>query len=451
VRHHLSSGSINRRIFGAILTIGGASSIYYLAMTVRELVLAASFGTGDALDAYLVAVSIPLFVVTVLAGSFATALIPMFVQVREREGAAASQRTFSEALTLGAVLLVVVAVLLAIGISFVLPILASGFSPAKLSLTRQLFYVLLPIVVLSGLATMWNSVLNAGEQFALPALSPVLVPLASVVALLFGGTGGILALAIGTTIGFALQLGLVGWGLRRQGISFRPRWPSANPAVRQVIGQYLPLTASAALLSGTMLVDQAVAATLESGSVSTLAYGRKVVALVLGFGAGALGTAVTPYFSRMAAVSDWNQVRQTVITYRGLILLVAMPLTGLLYFFAEPVVAVAFQRGAFTDADTMLVAQVQAMYALQIPFFGLALLYSRLLSSIGANYVLMWSTAIGFVANVALDIVLARAFGVAGIALATCLVNVFAFGFLSIMFHRTLGRAALQNAAMSPQ
>src|SRR5215211_5193321 len=82
----LSSGTTNRSIFGAAVIVGGATAFVSLASIVRELLLAASFGTTDALDAFLIAFSLPAFVVSVIGGSFASALIPTFIQVREHEG-----------------------------------------------------------------------------------------------------------------------------------------------------------------------------------------------------------------------------------------------------------------------------------------------------------------------------------------------------------------------------
>ena len=71
--------------------------------------------------------------------------------------------------------------------------------------------------------------------------------------------------------------------------------------LRAVIGQYAPMVTGAFLMGGTVLVDQAMAAMLEPGSVAALNYANRVVAMIRGIDAKALGTAVLPYFSRMVA------------------------------------------------------------------------------------------------------------------------------------------------------
>ena len=434
----LSSGTTNRRIVGAAVIVGGATAFVSLASIVRDLLIAASFGTSDELDAFLIAISLPVFTVSVLGGAFASALIPAYIQARDQQGQATAQELFSSVMTLGIGFLTVAMAVLALLSTIVLPLLASGFDPAKLALTQRLFYLLLPSILFSGLAAMCSSVLNAGERFGLAAAAPAMVPLAMIGSLLLDRAGGIQALVVGMIGGYALQLYFVAWALTRRGIGFRPRWYGMSSALRQAISQYVPLVIGAALMSSTLLVDQAVAATLAPGSVAAFGYGTKVVVLVVGLGAGALGTAALPYLSKAALDSDWSQVQRTMRIYERLTLMVTLPLTGVLIVFSEPMIEIIFQRGAFTGADTMLVSNIQAVYALQIPFYVLSILCARLLSSVGANRVLLWAAIVGVLVNAVLDFVLAGVFGVVGIALATTMMYMVVFCFLKTMVRRFL-------------
>lgn len=436
----------NRRIFAAALTISGATAVVSIASIVRELIVAHRFGTSDALDAFIVAIALPTFVVNVVGGSFAAALVPIFIRVREREGLEPAQRVFSGALVLGGALLIGATALLALANSLLLPLMTSGFDAEKVVLTRNLFYLFLPVIFFGGMATMLSSILNAGDRFALPAISQILIPLAAILALVVGDAWGIYALLFGVVAGFALRLLLLAGALVRQGLNLRLKWHGMDPTIRQVIDQYLPMVAAAALMAGIALVDQAVAATLPPGSVATLGYGSKVVALVTGLGAVALGTAVLPHFSRMVAAADWQQVRQTMRMFTLLTLAATTALTLVLFFFSRPIVELVFQRGAFTESDALEVAQVQSLYALQLPFYGLGILYVRLLSSLGANRVLLGQAALCLPINAALDIALARVFGVAGIAVATSLMYIVAFCILGIMSRRLLKRAELNDS-----
>jgi putative peptidoglycan lipid II flippase len=440
--HQIAFNSTNRRIFGAAITIGVLTFGVKLASMVKDIIVAASFGTGDALDAFLIAYLLPMYIMNVVGGSFNTALIPVYIQIQEQEGREAVQRLFSSVVVLSTGLLGIVSLLLALAGPYILRLLSSGFSPEKLALTEGLFYALLPTIVISGLATIWDAALTAAERFALTSFVSITIPVTSVACLLLlGHAWGSYALALGIVIGLLLEVCLLGAGLKRQGLSLRLRWYGLVPGVRQVFGQYLPAMAGAALMSSTVLVDQAMAAILEPGSVAVLNYSNKTIALVLSIGTMALGTAVLPYFSKMVATADWIGVRHTLRTYVILTLATTIPLTVFLYLFSELIVRVLFQRGAFTEDDVHLVAQVQAMYLLQIPFHTVVILFVRLISSLQANYILMWGTVISFLINIFFDYILMQNMGVAGIALSTSIVYMINLCFLSIMSYRLLSKA----------
>jgi putative peptidoglycan lipid II flippase len=434
--------SVNRRIFSAIVTVGGITVLIKLMAAAKEVVVARQFGTGDALDAFLIAFLLPSFAINVVAGSFNAALIPTFIQVREHEGREAAQRLFSNVMVWSTALLVAVSVLLGLLASYILPILGSGFGPGKLALTRSLFFVLLPALTVSGLATIWSSILNASERFALAAVAPMITPIVTVLVLLvMGNIWGVYSLAVGMVCGFVLEASLLSRGLRRHGFSIIPRWHGIDPATKQVINQYVPMIAGAFLMSSTTLVDQSMAAMLGSGSVSALSYGNKVVAFAMGIGATALSTAVLPHFSHMVAMGDWLGVRHTLKTYARLILLVTVPVTLVLVYFSESLVGLLFQRGAFTVADTHLVGQVQAFYLMQAPFYVLGTMLVRLISSLKANYVLMWGTIISVFLNVTLNYLFMKWLGIPGIALSTSVVYTLSFGYLLFMLIRLLQKS----------
>ena len=443
----LQRGSTNSRIFGAMLTVGGLTMMVKLTVAAKDLVVAARFGTSDALEAFLTAFIVPLFAVQVIAGSFSSSLIPTFIAVREREGRDAAQRLFSSVVIAGLALLVTTSLVLAASSGYLLPLLAARFSPEKLALTRTLFFLLLPILVVSGLGTTWAAVLNASERFALAAIAPLVTPLFPVVALLLGGSH-VRFLVAGTVAGFLAEASLLGWGLKRCGFSLLPRWRGIDPGTKQVLAQYLPMFAGAALMSSNILVDQAMTALLGPGSVASLNYGNKVVSFVAGLGTISISSAVLPHFSRMVALSDWVGLRHTVRFYLRLVMAVVIPLTAVFIFLSVPIVRLLFQRGAFTATDTALVGRIQAFSLCQVPFYVGSTLLVRLISSLKANRILFWGAGINVVTNVVADYLLSKWLGVAGIALSTAVVMAVSFTFLGIMLTRVFRQRSTETSVV---
>jgi len=426
--------SVNRRIFVALITVGGFTFMANLLAAGKELVVAYQFGTADVLDALLIAFLLPSFAINVVAGSFNAAFIPTFIWVRENQGSEKAQKVFSSVMVWNTTMLLIVSIVLALTVSLTLPILGSGFSKQKLELTRSLFFILLPILVINGFSMIWAALLNASERFALPAISLMMRPTITVAILLaMGKAWGIYALAVGTAGGFLLEAGLLAWGLMRQGIHIIPHWFGLDPAMKKVIKQYIPMVAGALLMSSTSLVNQTMAAMLGPGSVSAFNYGTRVVTLVLGIGSISLSTAVFPHFSRMVGVNDWSGVRHTLKTYSFLIVFLAVPLTVALIYFSEPLARLFFERGAFTSEDTYLVSRVQGLFLLQVPFYFLSILIGRLISSLQANHILLKGAVISLPLSVVLNYLFIQWLGVAGIALANSIVYFVSFCYLLYM------------------
>lgn len=433
-----TGGSSLRRIFGAAITVAALGLLVKLAAVAQELVLAYRFGISDTLDAFWIAVLVPSLFTYVLGGSLNVALIPTFIQVREREGTEAAQRLLSEVTVWSLALLGITTVLIIATAPFYLKLLASGFAPEKLALTLRLLYLVAPIVLLGGISSIWGAVLNAGERFALVALAPIAAPLISVLFLLTAPSWGIYALAFGMVCGGALEMILVGAALRRRGFSLRPSWKGKSAHLRQVTNQFTPKMAGAFLRSGSSLVDNAMAAMLLAGSVAALNYGYRVIGPLIGVAGTALGTAVTPYFSKLVVGSDWKALSHTFKRCLLLIFLFALPGTLLIYLFSEEIIHLLFQRGSFLARDTVVVAEIQAFYALQIPFYLANVVATRLVSSLLTNYLLLWSSALYLTTSVILNLLLIKPLGVAGIALSTSCASLINFTFLSLCLARLL-------------
>lgn len=437
-----TEGSLNRRIFSAMCTVGGLTILVKAVAAAKDVFLAYQFGTGDRLEAFLIAFLLPQFAINLVAGSLNAAIIPTYIEVRERHGREAAQRFLSTVAMGSMVFLIVVAGIMAWTAADVLGVLAIGFAPDKLTLTAMLYYLLLPTLLFSGFSTTWGAILNATGRFAIAAAVPVITSLAMVLALLlFGRRWDVYALAIGTAGGMLVEAVILGWALRQAGISIVPYWYGATPAVKQVARQFVPMVAGALLMGSTTLISQAMAAMLPAGSVAALNYGSKLTTLLTGVGTLAVSTAVLPHFSWMVARHDEQGIRHTFLTYTRWILLVTLPLTLALVYFSEPLIRLLFERGAFTEADTALVGRVQALFVLQVPFYTVGMLAVRLISALKANHILMWGAAINLMVNVVLNYLLMQWLGVAGLSLSVTLMYVASMSFLLGMAWRLMAQS----------
>lgn len=440
----LTNGSVNRKIFGAAVIIAGLTLIVKLVAVAKELAIAWRFGIGDAVDAFLIALLVPAFVINVVAGSFNAALIPTYIQVREQQGVKAAHRLFSGTMIWGLALLGTTTIVMVAAAPLYLPWIAGGFNPEKLNLTFQLLCTIAPLVILSGVVVVWGSVLNAGERFALAAFSPVTTPAITILFLLIE-PWGIFALSAGLVGGTVLEMLLLGVALRRQGISLIPRWDGINTSLKQVAHQYTPAVIGAFLMCSAFLVDQSMAAMLAPGSVAALNYGNRVIAFPITLATTALSTAVIPYFSKMVACNDWAGVKRTLKQYMLLIFAVTVPLTAMFIGFSEQIVRLLFERGSFTASDTAIVTRIQTLYALQIPFYIANVFVVKLITAMRLNHLLMWVSLFNLVFNIIFNYIFMQWIGIQGIALSTSCVYVFSFLYLLFFASKNLQKVVQAN------
>lgn len=423
--------SVAGKILGASAIVAALSAGARLMAVARDLILAATFGLGETLDAFFIALMIYQFVISVFLVSFNGAFMPAFVATRERNGAREAAHLLRGVAALGLVLLIIVAILVMAGAPLYLPFLAHGFGPAQLGLTRQVVWLLGPFLLFSGAVTLWGAVINAGQKFALPAVTPALNAGISVVALLvFQREYGVLALAGGMAAGALVEAALLGYVLRRQGLPLLPSWRDAHVEVKGVAREYTASVAGAAIMASTVVVDQAMATWLGESAVSALNLGGKIVAFVLMLAAGSLSTAAIPYASQLAASGDASALRQLADRFLKWVMLTSVPLVALLVLTAEPLVTLVFQRGQFSAEDSSVVAAVHAAFALQIPFYVMNVLLLRVVAALRANHLIFQGAAVNLAVKVIANLVFMHYWGVVGIAAATTLVYLASFAFL---------------------
>jgi putative peptidoglycan lipid II flippase len=418
-------GSVHRQVLSAAAVVAFFTFAAKLAAAAKEIVVAQRFGTSTDVDAFILAMIVPGFAMSVVASSLRTALIPTYVDVREQEGADAAQRLLSSTMVLGLALMTVAAGLIVTLLPATLRLVARGLTSDVVQLTTRLSFWILPGIVLAGANTIWSAVLHAHQKFTVPSAAPLAMPVCAVGALLAGGrTWGIHALAAGTLLGWVVESAWIGVAVRREGLTLLPRWRGMTPAVRRVAGQYWPMVAGTLVMGSNPVVDNVMAAALGAGSVAALGYGGKVNSLILGVGASSVAAAVLPHFSRLAARRDWAGLLRTTRTYAALLIGISIPLTIALVALSTPIARLLFERGAFTAADTAVVSRIQTFYFVATPIGFAGVLFVRLIIATNATQFLMWLSILNAIVNVTANLAFSRWLGVAGIALSTSLVSV---------------------------
>ncbi len=383
-------------------------------------------GTGDELDSYLVAFLVPSILSDVLAGSLTPALLPVLAKEHDQHtrGSRANRAFFFKCFGAFCIAMLIAASTA----SWVLPGIAHGFSSYKLQFTRSLLLLMVPMVPLSGLSAMWRAVLNNQGRFALSAGSPIVTPLLAGAFLLISNGRGVHALALGTVLGAAVEALLLSAGLVLTGASILPPIRPDFSIRRWLASGYVPVLIASVLGAGSTVIDQTIAASLGSGSVSVLNLGTRLVTVMVAIGPASMATVVMPRFSRLVAAENWVRLRHLagVSTLAGMLLMVPVTMVGV--WSSRPLAELAFAaRGTRVSDPIGLIATVQALSFLQLPFvMGIAVL-SRLLISARKTRQLLLISASALVLKVGIGLSLANVMGIEGLSLSMSCVQLIVF------------------------
>lgn len=427
----------------AIAVVIGLNLGVKVFAALKDVFVARRFGISTELDGFLLASMLVAFAVNTLAASYGESFLPRYIETRVNEGFPAGRRLFESAMAFSTTGLVLLAVVLALCASPLSVLLGGRFDAASIERTRKLFLLLLPVLAVSGWTSMWQPVLNASGSYRAVAATAILTPASTLLFLAVGGRAlGVHCLVLGALAGTLLEVVWLGHRVRKLGLPLLPRWRGYDPGLRRVLVQSVPLVAASFLATGSSLVDQAMAASLGPGAVSSLNYGSKVSALAVGLGSLAVSSVIFPEFSRLVADRDRGAIRKAFRAYTWLSLLSAVLPCAALLLFSQPLVRLLFERGAFIPTDTLLVAHIQQLYLLQVPFHISGLVGVRLLNALGRNHLLTGLAVASLLINAIGNLVLMRWLGVAGIALSTSLLFAAMFGLILFAVRRELKRIA---------
>lgn len=351
-------------IIGPTLVVSGLSLVSTAFGLVYQLLVARQFGAEAGMDAYLVAMAIPNLLVMVFLNSLNFTFIPVFVQHLSRGSEEEAWKIANSVVNL---VFWGVTGLCAVGIVFapsLVNMIAPGLQGERNRLAIELLRILLPSMVFSAVSGLLSSVHYSLRSFAVPSLAPLLYTAVNLGCLwLLVGSMGIRSVAIGTTLGAAIQVVLLAPLLRRR-TTYRPIYFGlGNPAVWQLLKLMLPLVAVGFVTRSTGLIERAFASQLPSGSVSYLGYAMKIASLVSGLLIGGLTTAIFPLMAEHA-VDERGPSRLADTVSRGvnLMLFVTLPVAAWLAVLRVPLVSLLLERGAFDHQATLGTAGALLFY-----------------------------------------------------------------------------------------
>lgn len=404
-----------------ILTVAALAS--RLLGWVRLLVIGSQFGASRELDAYFAAFRIPDAIFQlVVAGALSAALIPVFSSYRAREQDREAWRLASSIINLVLIALAGLSLVMAILAPMVVPIVAPGFDAPTTELTIRMTRVMLLSPVFIGMGAVVSGILNSYERFAVPALAPLVYNVAIIVAaIVLAPLMGVEGLAVGVVVGSLLHLLIQLPQLGRVGQRYDLTIGLRHPGVRQVAWLMGPRMLGLAAGQLNFIVSTILASGLPEGSVTAYNYAFQLSQIPVGVLGVSVAVALFPGLSRAAALGRVGEIRRQVAGSLRILVFLAAPLTAIMIVLAQPLAAVFFQYGLFSERSTELTARALAYFAIGLVGHIVVHVLTRAFYAMQDTRTPVTWAIIAVVMNVPLMIALVGPMGVEGLALALSL------------------------------
>ena len=376
-------------------------------------------------------------------GALSSALIPVYTEQLHHDPATAQRLVYSVVTMLAMVL----TGLTALGIAIVMLCLRWGDFDHKTLFVLALAALMLPYMIMICLIGTLSGLLNVHRSFGTPAAMPSLLNLCIIASVFWlaphmghSRWEQITAVALAILAAGALQLVILYFPLRNAGVSLHLRFNFSEAPVKKVLLLMVPMVLGLSVTQFNVLMDSVIAlilsATPESGptftfagfniaypvyegSASYLYCAQRLYQLPLGVFGIALATAIFPSLSSHAAAKDMEKFSATLVQGFSTTLFIALPAMAGLILIRKPLVAVIFQRGNFSPADTNAVATTLMFYSLGLVAYFMHHLLVRAYFALQDAKTPVKISVRMVAANFVLNCILIWPLGVGGLALST--------------------------------
>ncbi len=405
----------------------------------REIVIASFYGTSSQTDALFVAMQAPMQLDCLVAStSVYSALMPPVVDLLQRKDQPGVARLVNNASTLILLVSGTLSVLVMLGASLAVHLLAGGFATDIKALTARLLLITILAAPLMGLSNVPWAVLNAMDRFLLPSLSLSFGAIAVIaMTLMFGHTYGLYAPAAGVLIGMFLQVLIQYQALGRLGITYRPLLNLRDPDMQRALKLFFPLWLSMIFMVLSPYVDNLIASYLSNGSISALRYAYNLSIPIM-TGVMAVSWAAFPKLTTMVARGEYTKLADALLKISMFLSFGLIGVSAWIILMRHELVRIILQRGMFDAECTIRTAKALGAFALGLPFAGLYYYLIRGLFALSKNRAFLIISIISLVMHVILNLILVCWFDFVGIALSSSIVQLTTAVLGSLVLHRSL-------------
>jgi putative peptidoglycan lipid II flippase len=422
-------------------TVAGASIIITITGIlskglgfIREIILASLFGLSNEFDIYLIGAVLPITINTILMFLAQNYLIPAYNKMKENNFPLVNNFVQINLIVflLGGIILALLLFLF----SEVIINLYIQNSPHSTELALAVFRLFLISIPVTCIIAVLSAYLQIQFEFRYPAYSQLLLNIVFIILLLvLPGSLNIFIIPVGYLVGSFIQM-LFLFKVSNLNIKF----PQYNFLMNE-FRKFIPKTLFIIILIESigqlyLLVDRFFFSEVPTGGIAALNYALTLFTLPISILSIAVSTAVFPKFSQYASKNLLYDLERTFNEGVRINIAMFVPVTILFIFYGNYFVKIIFERGNFSQADTLLTYNALIFYSLSLIFYSVYGITNKILYSSGLIKNLLIITITGILLKIIMNYLFVKTLFQNGLALSSSITNIFFFTASFIMIYR---------------
>ena len=393
---------------------------------VFQAVLAALLGTGVMTDAYFSAAELFGVLEVTAISSLTVVALNRYSEYLSREG---EKEGFSFLSNLLSFYMPFLAILSAVIFVFADPVsymVAPGFSADAHGVLVLCIRVMATIPVIECVTAIGLAVLRQKRRFALTSLKSLFISVAGIVfVVIFSKTkvNSAVTLSVAYMVSMLLFCILTMVYTAKYG-KLRLVKPTVNAEIRATVRMILPLIVSYGITRTTMMIGKIISSFLGNGAVSQLTYAHNLYAVVSAIFITNLSTILLTDFNELVSQKKNFAVVQKIRSVMPAMTMVLIPITVVSIVCGKDIVRIVYERGSFSNNDTVLVANVLAVYALNFIPAMIQSIYNQILYANNDTKTPMWIAIVSIVVNFSVSMLLINVIGLPGVAGGTMVASI---------------------------
>lgn len=398
----------------------------------RELALSYFFGTASIADAYLISLTLPDLIFSLIGSAILVGFIPIYIGKTNKKEKIQFTKKVLGSFTIFSIVLIGV---IYIFTEPILLIFAPGFNIELMSQAVSFSKVTVISIFTTSYVFILKSYLNSRNRFILATIYTIPTNIIIIMMIYFAYRYNLDVLhwgyLIATSIQFFLFLPLM----------FKEKiWPTFvnifnDNDLKSFMILIFPVILSVAVSDLNSIIDKSFSSLITIGGVSALNYASKVNQFIKGVFIISILTVVYPKTVNAAITENRAEFEKNIQNALLFIIVIIAPVFIGISFFSKEIIQLLFYRGAFSNNDVMITSSILYYYNLGLIFIVLSNLYTRIFYAKKMNHIPLIYAVLVVIINVLLNFIFYyfTDIGLSGIALATSVSIAIGISFMIIV------------------